>query len=162
MHLFWTWFSACFKVLMCINNILISVNNSNYTSVFFKHPLREKCPNTEIFLVRILPHSDWIRRDTEYLSVFSPNAGNYEPEKTPYSDTFHAVILALLIDVLKKSEPDQAHIFQYTFWKNFELHLQVVACCFERTNHDTHLDFFKVFPYSFYMLRTSICNVFHV
>ena len=23
--------------------------------------------------------------------VFSPNAGNYRPEKTPYLDTFHAV-----------------------------------------------------------------------
>ena len=23
----------------------------------------------------IFPHSDWIRRDTEYLSIFSPNAG---------------------------------------------------------------------------------------
>ena len=29
------------------------------------------------FLVRIFPHSDWIRRDTEHLSVFSPNAGKY-------------------------------------------------------------------------------------
>ena len=28
-------------------------------------PLREKCPNTEFFLVLIFPHSDWIRRDTE-------------------------------------------------------------------------------------------------
>ena len=26
--------------------------------------LCEKCPNTEAFLVRIFPHSDWIRRDT--------------------------------------------------------------------------------------------------
>ena len=26
-----------------------------------------------------------------YLSVFSPNAGKYGPEKTPYLDTFHAV-----------------------------------------------------------------------
>ena len=34
---------------------------------------------------------DWIRRDTPYLSVFSPNAGKYGPEKTPYLDTFHAV-----------------------------------------------------------------------
>ena len=25
------------------------------------------------------------------LSVFSPNAGKYGPEKTPYLDTFHAV-----------------------------------------------------------------------
>ena len=28
---------------------------------------------------------------TPYLSVFSPNAGEYGPEKTPYLDTFHAV-----------------------------------------------------------------------
>ena len=39
--------------------------------------LREKYPNTEFFLVRIFPHSDWIRRDTSYLSVFSPNADPY-------------------------------------------------------------------------------------
>ena len=26
-----------------------------------------------------------------YLSVFSPNAGKYGPEKTPYLDSFHAV-----------------------------------------------------------------------
>ena len=29
---------------------------------------------------------------TLYLSVFSPNAGKYAPEKTPYLDTFHTVI----------------------------------------------------------------------
>ena len=34
----------------------------------------------EVFLVRNFLHSDWIRRDTEYLSVFSPNAGKYGPE----------------------------------------------------------------------------------
>ena len=33
--------------------------------------LREKCPNTEFFLVRIFLYSGWIRRDTPYLSVFS-------------------------------------------------------------------------------------------
>ena len=33
------------------------------------------------FLVRISPHSYPIRRDTEYLSVFSSNAGKYGPEK---------------------------------------------------------------------------------
>ena len=26
-----------------------------------------------------------------YLSVFSPNAGKYGPEKTPYLDTFHTI-----------------------------------------------------------------------
>ena len=33
------------------------------------------------FLVRISPHSDWIRRDKEYCSVYSPNAGICVPEK---------------------------------------------------------------------------------
>ena len=32
-------------------------------------------------MVRIFLHSDWIRRDTPYLSVFSPNVGKYGPEK---------------------------------------------------------------------------------
>ena len=34
-----------------------------------------------VFLVRILPHSDLIRTDKEYLSLFSPNAQKYGPEK---------------------------------------------------------------------------------
>ena len=38
------------------------------------------------------PHSDWIRRDTKHLSIFSPNARKYGPEITSYLDTFHAVI----------------------------------------------------------------------
>ena len=45
-----------------------------------------------VFLVRIFLHSNWIRRDTKYLSVFTLNAGKYGPEKTPYLDTFHAVL----------------------------------------------------------------------
>ena len=42
----------------------------------------------EVFSGPIFPHSDRIRRDTEHLSVFSPNTGKYGPEKTPYLDTF--------------------------------------------------------------------------
>ena len=53
--------------------------------------LPEKSPNAELFLVRIFQDSDWIRRDTSYLSVFIPNAEKYGPEITPYLDTFHAV-----------------------------------------------------------------------
>ena len=33
----------------------------------------------------------------EYLSVFSPNGGKYGPEKTPCSDTFHAVFMIGLV-----------------------------------------------------------------
>ena len=62
--------------------------------------LREKCPNTKFFVVRIFPHLDCphldcTRRDTPYLSVFSPNAGKYGPEKSPYLDTFHTVVMSL-------------------------------------------------------------------
>ena len=46
-----------------------------FETSFHSNALREKCPNTEFFLVRIFPHSDWIRRYTSYLSAFSPNAG---------------------------------------------------------------------------------------
>ena len=83
--------------------------------------LREKCPNTELFMVRIFLYSDWIRRFTRekcpntelfngpYLSVFRLNTEIYSwkvfkdevisgpyfpvfgPEITPYLDTFHAV-----------------------------------------------------------------------
>ena len=37
-----------------------------------------KSPYSELFLSafsQISSHSDWIRRDTEYLSVFNPNKG---------------------------------------------------------------------------------------
>ena len=34
-----------------------------------------------VILVRVFSHSDWIRRNTQYLSVLSPNAGKHGPEK---------------------------------------------------------------------------------
>ena len=60
-----------------------------------KLSLGEKCPNTEFFLVRYFPHSDWIRIGTEYLAVFSPNAGKYGREKTSDLDTFHTQFINL-------------------------------------------------------------------
>ena len=70
-------------------NILDWVKTRNKI-IKIKKTLSDKCPNTELFLVCIFPHSHWIRRDT-YLSVFSPNAGKYGPEITQYLNTFHAV-----------------------------------------------------------------------
>ena len=43
--------------------------------------LREKCPYLEFFWSVFFPHSDWIRRDTPYLSLFSLNAGKSGPEQ---------------------------------------------------------------------------------
>ena len=38
-----------------------------------------------------------ITKRCEYLSVFSPNAGKYAPEKTPYLDTFHVVLTFIIL-----------------------------------------------------------------
>ena len=53
--------------------------------------LREKCPNTELFLARTFLYSDCTRRFTKKVSVVNPNTGKYGPEITPYLDSFHAV-----------------------------------------------------------------------
>ena len=44
------------KIKYCIKSVRIR----SYSGLHFSH---------------IFPHSDWIQRDTPYLSVFSPNAG---------------------------------------------------------------------------------------
>ena len=79
-------------VMTIVNGIQIE-NNSDIKLCegSVDESLREKCPKAEFFLVRIFPHSDWIRRFTPLISVFSPNAGKYGPEKTPYFNTFHVV-----------------------------------------------------------------------
>ena len=46
-----------------------------------------------VFLVLVFPHSDWIRRDMEDLSVFSPNAGKNGPQKL-----WESIIICKIID----------------------------------------------------------------
>ena len=52
-----------------------------------------KCVQIRSFSGPYFPAFGLNRRDTSHLSVFSPNAGKYGQEKTPYLDTFHAVLL---------------------------------------------------------------------
>ena len=51
--------------------------------------LREKCLNTELFLVRNFLYLNWIQVNLHSQS----NTGKYVPEKTPNLDTFHAVLV---------------------------------------------------------------------
>ena len=53
-----------------------------------------------VFLLRIFRYLGWIWRDTAYLSVFSPNAGKWGPEKLRIQKLFYAVILCLQWNVL--------------------------------------------------------------
>ena len=75
------------KTQPIINWILkrIRMQQVHVSSLHLNDALREKCRNTELFLVCIFLHLDYER-------VFSPKTGKYRPETTPYLGTFHAVM----------------------------------------------------------------------
>ena len=78
--------TKCFAVTFQITNRTV------FCKCLYQWLLCVKLSVFGVILVRISPYLDCIRRrDTEYLSVFSLNAGKYRPEKTPYLDTFHRV-----------------------------------------------------------------------
>ena len=100
-----------------------------YFSSRISKALREKCPNTEFYLLHIFPHLDWIRTDTSYFSVFSPNAGKYGPEKTPSLDTFHAV--KVWISVWQKLSRIEIAYFLSSFQWDLKIQIliiQIITC----------------------------------
>ena len=86
---FYSWRSLS-RILHILNFVLL---RAFYVVPWPFIKLRKKWQITEFFLVGIFSYSGWIQRDTEYLSVFSPNTGKYGPEKNPYLDNFHALLL---------------------------------------------------------------------
>ena len=70
----------CFQMLLNKNEWLL-FNSFRWSLIDLVWSTTWKVPVFGVFLVRIFPHSDWIRRDTPYLSVFSPNPEKYRPEK---------------------------------------------------------------------------------
>ena len=56
---------------------------------FVSLALREQCPNTKFFLVRIFPYPDWYEVS---LRIHS-ECGKIRTRKTPHLDTFHAVLV---------------------------------------------------------------------
>ena len=77
-----------------------------------------------VILVRIFPHSDWIRKDTLYLYVFPSKCGNIQKRITPTMDTFHAVLRHGKSKILKfgtqiqQCFTDILQTFKYYFpWK---------------------------------------------
>ena len=53
-----------------VDDFLCAGTDLFYLNIISKLTLREMCPNTEFFLVRIFPHPDRIRRDTNYIQIF--------------------------------------------------------------------------------------------
>ena len=68
-----------------IQAIIIDKRKQDHTNEIFKIGTKEVKLASQVKVLGVEVH-------TLYLSIFSPNAGKYGPEKTPYLDTFHAVI----------------------------------------------------------------------
>ena len=101
--------------VVCQKSLHVSISTSwTFTSrfVFF---IVWKVSIFRVFLVRIFPHSDWTRRDTEYLSVFSPNAGNYGPKKLQIR-TLHAVKIRVWNTTETNGRVPACDRFYINFW----------------------------------------------
>ena len=70
-----------FVIKYILENAKICLDHSKSIVQAFEGSTAWKMFVFGVCLVCIFPYSDWIRRDTEYLSVFSPKAGKYGPEK---------------------------------------------------------------------------------
>ena len=84
--------------------------------------LHNKVSVSGVFLVHIFPHSELIRRNTEYLSVFNPHAGKYGPEKLRVRTLFtqcKRVIPAMEGSQFKPlfSLRYYSHRFQFLWWQ---------------------------------------------
>ena len=71
-----------------------------------------KSVHIRVFLVLIFPPSDWIRKDTEFLSVFSPNIGKCRSEKLRIWTLFTRRALFSFTHITKYWQ-DKMH-----FWQN--------------------------------------------
>ena len=69
------WFKNKFS-----NDIILSKYSVSIKSYFLEYHIVWKVSLFGVFLAHIFPHLDWIRRDTPYLSIFSPNARKHGPE----------------------------------------------------------------------------------
>ena len=80
--------------------------------------LREKCPNTEFFLVRIFLHSDWIRR------VNLPIQFEYEKIRTRkncvYGHVSHSVMIKFVLVRMAKIRSKIYWMFKSRWLKNID------------------------------------------
>ena len=66
--------------LDCIDSYTTETEMSTINQVWTSTYTGWKVSLDGVFLARIFPHSDWMQRDTPYLSTISPNAGKHGPE----------------------------------------------------------------------------------
>ena len=88
-HKAFKWVSNCYISLLRLFSFV------HLPTQYEKEPIRIWCTVLKLsvfraFLVRIFSHLNWTRRDTEYLSLFSPNVGKYGIEKLRIGHFWHS------------------------------------------------------------------------
>ena len=110
----------CFSNIFCLvqsavrlNLILLKPSNYDIDPAL-------KVPVFGVFLIRIFSYSDWIRRDKEYLSVFSTNAEIDRPEKLQIRTLFTRCefLLSFILNHLKNTMKDTLSTVLKTSNKN--------------------------------------------
>ena len=88
------WLQICFLKINFVSDFNRFLHNAWWFMMLFLS-LRKKTRYSELFWSAFFPHLDWIRRDTPYLSVFSPNAGKcgktVEQNNSEYGHFFRSV-----------------------------------------------------------------------
>ena len=112
-----------------------------------------------VFLVRIFPHSDWMRKLTEETSVFRLNAGNCGSEKLRYN--------MKSLQLYQKRDSDNSvclyifrtfweHLLQKTFWRLLlKTAVMKIIISDLHHHHRYHLDFSKS-NLNFMIITTSL------
>ena len=72
-----------------------------------------KLPVFGVFRMRIFLHSDWIRRDTPYLYIFSPNAGKHGQEKLRIRTIFTQCMSRIFHQLFSKSSRGSVEDFLF-------------------------------------------------
>ena len=88
LYITWDTRTKCDRTSKCESELCIATIFNFVSQSYWNHP---KDTNTAwkvsifgVILVCNFPQSDWIRRDAEYLSVFSPIAGTCRPDNSEY------------------------------------------------------------------------------
>ena len=118
-----------FKMLFCqwvftLSLKLILLRSFN---LYFSFWLHKKCPYLGLFwsaFFQHFPHLDWIRRDTEYLSIFSPDTGgcskNADQNNYEYGLFLRSVSVSLNLDIRRYySNPVTSIIATKFIWIKF-------------------------------------------
>ena len=90
-----------------VSTLISSIQKCKFLT-FIKKQATQHCVKSifiRIFVVHVFPHSDRVWKDTEYLSVFSPNAQKQGPEKLRKQTLFTRCNCSCQNEMIRRKNP---------------------------------------------------------